>query len=690
MSLPARTTAEDAAAVGPFLPVITGLGVILILGFGLITGALWRPAAQFAWFPDLAVGVPAIEEGRWWTVFTAGFFAITPGQYVAGLLLFALAVGWAERRLGSARTLLVIVTAQVAGLAGAVGIVVGLRAAGSDWAAHLAQVRDLGCTTAVIGVIAAATATLRSPWRLRVRALLTAYVLASLLFWGTLSDITHVIAAAVWLVLGERFFSTVERGWRPRTRREVRLLAFTGVLVIAAVRILVVIDPGSGPLGATAGSGAVLWSTMAQVVVIAVIANRLRTGRRWARYSALALGGLAVVAAAAALALAGSGTVDEPVIALAVGTALLWGPVLVLLIRERSAFAVRGRPDPEGDPAIARAAIAEYGCSSMGWMITWPGNRYLAAPDGAGVQAYQRHRGVDIALADPIGPPEAVRDQVVGFLRAAEGRGVVPCLFSVTEQVADAARAHGMSSVRIAEDTVVDLESLAFTGKAWQDVRTALNRAKRDGIEYREVRLADQPFSIVAQVRAISQAWMGERDLPEMGFTLGGVDEAMDPEVVVGLAVDHEGDVHGVTSWLPVYGPSGRLRGRTLDVMRRRPGGFGPVVEFLIASSCQAFATEGLEFASLSGAPLARSDGAPDGAVAKTLDALGAVLEPVYGFRSLHAFKAKFRPRTEPVYLCYREEADLPRIGLGLTAAYLPGVGVRELARIAARTSSTR
>ena len=50
---------------------------------------------------------------------------------------------------------------------------------------------------------------------------------------------------------------------------------------------------------------------------------------------------------------------------------------------------------------------------------------------------------------------------------------------------------------------------------------------------------------------------------------------------------------------------------------------------------------------SLSGAPLAKSDADPEGesVVEKFLDTLGATLEPVYGFRSLHAFKSKFQPR---------------------------------------------
>jgi len=46
----------------------------------------------------------------------------------------------------------------------------------------------------------------------------------------------------------------------------------------------------------------------------------------------------------------------------------------------------------------------------------------------------------------------------------------------------------------------------------------------------------------------------------------------------------------------------------------------------------------------LSGAPLAKSDADPAGesVVEKFLDTLGSTLEPVYGFRSLLAFKAKF------------------------------------------------
>jgi lysylphosphatidylglycerol synthetase-like protein (DUF2156 family) len=317
----------------------------------------------------------------------------------------------------------------------------------------------------------------------------------------------------------------------------------------------------------------------------------------------------------------------------------------------------------------------------MSWMTTWPEMRYCFMADGRGYVGYERHAGVALALADPVVPPNTIADAVAEFTRRAEQGGLTPCLFSVTDAAADAARSAGWRTVQIAEDTIIDLPGLAFKGKKWQDVRSALNKAKRESITFRMTTLADEPFAVLAQVRAISEQWVGDKGLPEMGFTLGGVDEALDPAVKVGLALDPTGSIHGITSWLPVYAPGGHVRGWTLDVMRRRDDGFRSVMEFMIASACLALKDEGAEFVSLSGAPLARSEqsGEELDRTDRLLDKLGASLEPFYGFRSLHAFKAKFAPRYEPIHLAFRDEADLPRIGVALTRAYLPDASPRQL-----------
>lgn len=321
-------------------------------------------------------------------------------------------------------------------------------------------------------------------------------------------------------------------------------------------------------------------------------------------------------------------------------------------------------------------------------MTTWRDNSYLAAADGRAYVAYRTHARVAVALGDPVGREPDRATALTEFAGMCDASGLVPCLFSASERTATDAGAMGWQHVQVAEDTIIPLEGLEFRGKSWQDVRTALNRAKKEGMAYRLTTLADEPSEVLSQVRAISEEWVSDMGLPEMGFTLGGVDEALDRHVRVGLATDSGGEVHGVTSWMPVYGEGGTPTGWTLDVMRRRKqGSFRPVVEFLIASTCLAVRDDGATFLSLSGAPLARGATTADSTLERFLDQLGAALEPYYGFRSLHSFKAKFQPVHEPMHLIYRDPADLPRIGVALTRAYMPQAGLRDFTRLVVPSS---
>jgi lysylphosphatidylglycerol synthetase-like protein (DUF2156 family) len=322
----------------------------------------------------------------------------------------------------------------------------------------------------------------------------------------------------------------------------------------------------------------------------------------------------------------------------------------------------------------------------LAWMTTWPENRWFFTDVGSGgYVAYQAHAGVALGLCDPVAATAAERSELLkAFAYRVRSAGLLPCLFSVTQETADHAAARRWQTVQVAEEAVIGLPDLKFTGKAWQDVRTALNQAAKQGLTHRLVPLASQPRGIQVQVRAISEQWVGDKGLPEMGFTLGGLDEALDPNVRVGLAVDADATVHGVTSWMPAYAPGGgEPQGWTLDVMRRLPDGFRYTMEFLIASACLTFKEEGARLVSLSGVPLARAgdplDDTDRGVLDAFLDTLGTRLEPYYGFRSLQAFKSKFQPSHAPLYLVFPDEAALPRIGLALSRAYLPEAGVRDL-----------
>ncbi|WP_062382675.1 bifunctional lysylphosphatidylglycerol flippase/synthetase MprF [Demequina iriomotensis] len=321
--------------------------------------------------------------------------------------------------------------------------------------------------------------------------------------------------------------------------------------------------------------------------------------------------------------------------------------------------------------------------TSIGYMTRWEGIDHWISDDGEAGVGFRQVGSTVIVLSDPVGTAEGVPAAHAEFADFCRSRGWRLAYFAVSEAQRAVLEREGWRAIQVAEDTVIRLPELAFTGKAWQDVRSAINRAKREGITMRTVRFADAPRGLKDQMEAISAQWAGDKSLPEMGFTLGDLREADDPNVEMHLAVDADGTVHGMTSWLPVY-RDGDVVGWTIDIMKRRldDGVMSGVMEFLIAQSAVEFKEAGYEFISLSAAPLSYS-GEIEGSVERLLDVLADKMEPYYGFTSLERFKAKFKPEHRPLSLMYADEAQLPAIALAILRAYLPDATAADLVKAA-------
>ncbi|MFC4223854.1 phosphatidylglycerol lysyltransferase domain-containing protein [Lysinibacter cavernae] len=660
--------------------------VVVFLTIGTLTDALWRPAARIATLEPFFYGLPAFEEGRWWTIATGTFLAMTPWEYVLLVVGAAIAGSLFEARYGWAKTAALFGAGQVVAVLVSAFALWVLAPTGWDWAVRLSTQLDVGPSGGVFALITGLFLVARPPWRLRLILLVWAVVGLQLMYVGSLADLEHFVAVAAVSVL----YAVTQRG-RQRTHigiREQRLIAFTGLVALGAIQLLSALFVLDGPLGRSE-PGVEGWvGVVLDLLVIVVIARGIRRGRRWAWWVTIVLGILnlleLVVLVIGVAVLGDLG--DEYTISFA--GSLLWVFLFVFLLWSRRSFQVRSRRrsrqhtgGAELDAASITDLITAQGGGTLSWMATWKSNQYLATNDGQGFIAYQEHSGVALALGDPIVPDGGMGTAVAEYIRFTDRAGLTPALFSVGKATVDAAPTD-WSCIQVAEDTIIDLPELEMKGKSWQPIRSSLNRAEREGISFRMSNLNEESWAVLAQVRAISEGWVGDKALPEMGFTLGGVDEALDPNVRVGIAIDEDGSLHGVTSWLPVYGRGGVVRGWTLDLMRRREGGFKPVMEFLLISSALTFKDEGAEFASLSGSPLAHSGTGNVGKFEGLLDAMSGMLEPFYGFQSLHTFKAKFAPRYEPMYLLYRDEADLPRISIGLIRAFVPSASTAELVRL--------
>jgi phosphatidylglycerol lysyltransferase len=652
--------------------------IAAILAVGVVFAGLWSPFEDDPLFETVAYGLPALVEGRWWTPVTGTFFVNHPFVYVFTIASFV-GMAYLEIRRGSRVALAYFGIGQLFAVFASALVIWLLAFLPWPWAQAEALALDVGPSGGTMACLAAAAGLLAAPWRVRAWALLLGFVVVTLFFWGSLADLEHALAVGLVLVVDRslRFQRT--------TVREQRLIAFVSVLAVLAVDVLTFFVATDGPFGHTDPRSGSPLDILIDVVLILVIANGLRRGRRWAWVLGLILAGFNVLTGVlfGVLLLVPGATVVSGVgdVSVAIAQSAMWAVVLVYLIVVRGAFGAHRKATlgVGAEPTVddVKEQLRAHGGGTLSWMTTWGGNSYARTSNG--IIAYQKRAGVAIVLADPLGPAETRAESAREFIGMAERAGLVPCFFSASDATKDAVPATWRSLV-VADDTIVDLPGLEFTGKAWSAVRTSINRAAREEVSFRMTRLADETWGIQQQLRAISEMWVGDKGLPEMGFTLGTLDEAMDPEVRLALAVSAKGDVDGFLSWLPVYGGDGAVRGWTLDLMRRRDGGFGPVMEFLIGSSAKHFSEEGAEVLSLSGAPLAHDYPSDAGAIKSLSEWLANVLEPVYGFGSLHRFKEKFHPRYETMYLLFRDESDLTRIGAGLTRAFLPDATLRQFA----------
>ena len=545
-NLPPEATPAAPHAAGRLLTILrrvpfTAAALFLILIIGIATGSLWVPLSERSWFEDVGYGLPSLTDGAWWTPVTGSFLALSPAFYLPVLLSFGVFVGFTEWRLGTARTALICVGGQLAAVLAASGTLVVLRFNSWAWAEQLETARDAGFSAGALACITpVATAVMRPPWRLRIRAVLCVYVLVSFLFLGSLADLEHLWAVALALPLGRHLVGAhaVDGAGGRRTLSRRRLAAGGG-------------DRSGAARGGRGGAAALLDARSARGARRRQgVRGRRRPRRRGDRadHRRPPEGTPVGVVVRGGARRAERRRRRRHRVPLPVGGGRYGhrGSERCPLVRRtgdpggrtaRVPGAVAGRRRlgrrmraERTDQEVVRDLLVRHGGGNLSWMATWPDRSYFRTPDGESVVAYERHAGVAIAIGDPIGPPERRGAAVSAFAAMCEHNGSVPCFFSVPADTAALAGTLGWQHVRVADDTVIDLDGAGVPGQevAGRPVGAQPRGQGGDLLPAGHAgRGAVGPWR--AQARAISQQWVGDKGLPEMGFTLGGIDEAMDP-----------------------------------------------------------------------------------------------------------------------------------------------------------------
>ncbi|SDL69319.1 bifunctional lysylphosphatidylglycerol flippase/synthetase MprF [Microbacterium azadirachtae] len=601
-------------------------------------------------------------------------------------ILLIVAVGVAERSVSSRWAFSVGASATAAGVAAAWSLLSAAAAFGEPMSQEALRYQAWTPSVTSAALLMAVSSRLRPATRWTLRWVVGTGVVVLLLMSGHASDVARmfaVLAAAVEATIGRPARPGTD--WRPSVQTRWRSAVASALVVIASGLALGSVVPNA--TGVLAWAGAVIDPIAAPVASALLVVSAVLIMR--GRILGIVVGGIALAGVAAVSlvelivrpiveggivwqGLTGAETEWQVILLLSGGL-----PALAALILALGARKVIRRPAPvatAADRQQLHVALKASGDSTFAHMATWAGNSLWFGEDGSAV-AYRVRDGIAFTVGDPIS--EDPRFALRTFAEFCESRGWTPVFYSIHDEAASALQEVGWARIPVGTDAVIDVDGFTLSGRRRQDLRTAVNRADREGLSAVWTRYAETAPAVRAQVDALCTAWVEDKRLPEMGFTLGGLAELTDPDVRLMLAIGADGRVQVVTSWLPLR-RDGRIVGWTLDVMRRDRRAMPGAMEFTIVSAVRQASGDGLQTIGLSGTPLAPHEGRQSGWLARRMSRL---LEPSYGFASLERFKAKFGARHEPLWMSYPQPLQLPRIGPALLRTYAPTLRLTQVFR---------
>ena len=154
---------------------------------------------------------------------------------------------------------------------------------------------------------------------------------------------------------------------------------------------------------------------------------------------------------------------------------------------------------------------------------------------------YQSSGNSWVAMGDPIGPAQLGEDLAWEFLEECDGMAVSPVFYQVTPERLPLYIDLGLTLSKLGEEARVPLEAFSLEGAARSDLRQAQRRANRDGATFEIVGRAAVP-AILPELRAVSDAWLADKNTAEKRFSLGFFDERYLAHFDVGV-VRHQGAV---------------------------------------------------------------------------------------------------------------------------------------------------
>ncbi|MEZ5997397.1 MAG: bifunctional lysylphosphatidylglycerol flippase/synthetase MprF [Hyphomonas sp.] len=279
-----------------------------------------------------------------------------------------------------------------------------------------------------------------------------------------------------------------------------------------------------------------------------------------------------------------------------------------------------------------------------------------------------------IAMGEPVGLAAEIPSLVWSFREAADAAGASIAFYGVGKDFLPLAVDLGLSVQKIGETAIIPLAAFSLDGPDRSRLRQSHRRAGRDGLSF-EMLAPQDVTAQMAQLKEISDDWLAHHGGAEKGFSLG----RFDPDYVAGFPVATARLNGALVAFANIWPGAGRHEA-AIDLMRFSQAAPHGVMEYLFTECLLWAKGEGFARFDLGMAPLS---GLGSHRLAPAMSRIGAFVfehgSSVYGFEGLRAFKDKFKPAWEPLYLAAPSARAMP--GALADVALLTSGGLTQMFR---------
>lgn len=168
---------------------------------------------------------------------------------------------------------------------------------------------------------------------------------------------------------------------------------------------------------------------------------------------------------------------------------------------------------------------------------------YIFSADGLAAVAYRVRFGVAVMSGDPLGVPESQERAVEAFIDLAVRNGWRIGVLGTGEDWTQWWKQRDMRALPIGRDVVIDVASFEMSGRAFRNLRQAVQRTRNAGVTTTIFPADAVPEELAGELRAIVK---NSRRNPNRGFAMildGLLDAEPHPGTLIAVAFDTDHEV---------------------------------------------------------------------------------------------------------------------------------------------------